>query len=234
MKDTRPHICYECGVLIDPGVEYYTEYILSYEVPKCAACAEKPSESPLSANEGHSEEEDNAIVRYFETNEVIQGPTELECVAIQRQLHIRQRCQRIQSDFLEVGRLLCEARDNADWSTLCMESFDAYLDELNLPGSRSWISRIMRIHEELEPRIGTEKLLEIGVSKAAHLLPAARDGILDDAIIENARIWSERDLREYLGHHIPERETDSWVDCPRCGERIYGVRYVSKGINAFG
>ena len=65
-------------------------------------------------------------------------------------------------------------------------------------------------------------LAEIGVAKLTRLLPLARAGELTDEIIDAARVLSDLDLREKLGHNVggSDGSDEMWIICSRCGQRL--------------
>ena len=168
---------------------------------------------------------------------VVQEPTDAEQQALDHKDAIIALARSATITFLEMGRLLWIARENAHWSTLGQESFDAYVEDLGLPmgHSPSWVSRLIGIHEflVLKKKLTQEELLEIGVSKAVHLLPKARRKELTNEDIAKAKIYSERDLRIELGQEGLTVDMGKWVInyiCSRCGEHltIRGARWVKK------
>lgn len=174
-----------------------------------------------------------------EVAEVVQKIVDMpepEKTAWHNRLHIMQLARDAQVMFLTMGELLYNARENAEWSHLHYESFEEYIQDLGLPmtNSYSWATRLIGIHEFLVMRMGISKelLLQIGVAKLSRLLPAARQGKLDEELLNKATVLSDLDLRIELGHHVGEGggSTESII-CPRCGAEIQGARWVS-GINA--
>jgi len=181
--------------------------------------ADRPSVGPLVPNAGQSSVSPAAAV----------SVPKLEEDAYTRQLHLKQFGQRVKADVLEIGRLLWEGYKAGDWSVLRYESFKAYIEELELPFSYSWTTQLMRIYGELIEGKGLAPAVveEIGVTKAAMLLPAARHGKLTEELIEAAKMAPANELAEDLGYHRPQRDEQYSIDCPRCGVQITGARFVS-------
>lgn len=159
-------------------------------------------------------------------------PTPNEDKAWQHKLLIEKHCQRIQYSFLEIGRLLKEARDDRHFLTLHYDTFQEYVEELNLPvpHSYSWATRLINIWEvvALPSGVSPEVLAGIGVTKLARILPTARREGVTEELLTQAKELSERDLRIVLGHKETRLSEDDVITCPSCGARLYGLRYISK------
>jgi hypothetical protein len=94
-------------------------------------------------------------------------------------------------------------------------------------GSRSKLSRIRDIAMCVDTQLISEAdVLEMGISKAQLILPIVRDGGLTDELLSVAIHESERGLREYLGHKVPDWDHGFTIDCPMCGYTIEGVKRV--------
>jgi len=162
---------------------------------------------------------------------MVSQPTAVEAEALKVKLHIQQLSRVAQFSFLEMGKLLKQARDDAHWSVLSMESFREYVEELDLPvsASYSWATRLIGVYEfvALPSGLTNEQLAEIGISKLVRLLPLARNGQLTPEWLDKAKEMSDRDLREELGHTFPDANPQESIICPRCGGEILNARWVS-------
>lgn len=148
--------------------------------------------------------------------------------AERNEVETRNCCADIKTNFLQVGRLLYANFINAYWSVCGHASFSEYLESLGV-ASRSWLSRLVQLSACIDTQILTEAdVIEMGVTNAVLLLPAAKSGNLDGDLIEVAKSGSSRELREALGHKQIENDKDCWLDCPRCGSRISGAKWVRK------
>ena len=100
-------------------------------------------------------------------------------------------CADIKSNFLKVGQLLYESFINAFWSPT-FESFSDYLESLGV-ASRSWLSRLVQLSACIDTQILSEAdVIEMGVTNAVLLLPAAKSGNLDGDLIAGHPGNSER------------------------------------------
>lgn len=177
------------------------------------------------------------------TNTVQEG-SEHEKKAFERQLEIKQLALGAESIFLQMGQLLYDAREAADWTTFRYDNFKQYIENLELPmsNSYSWATRLLNIWEffvvKFKPnhkalvKLGfetTEALyVKIGVAKLTRLLPVARDSKLTLALLEKALILSDRDLRALLGEGDGEGGGDEsateTIVCPHCGATVYNAK----------
>ncbi|MBU1621862.1 MAG: hypothetical protein KJ604_20595 [Gammaproteobacteria bacterium] len=126
--------------------------------------------------------------------------------------------------FLDMGKLLYDAREKAEWSILHYESFKEYIEDLKLPmtESYSWATRLISIYEYmvLKYKIAAEILAKIGVAKLTRLIPVARKGELTPELLSLAQELSDLDLRQELGHNVGDSSGDGepkFATCPRCG-----------------
>lgn len=134
----------------------------------------------------------------------------------------------LKTNFIQLGLLLMDNYKSGYWSQLGHESFNSYVEQLGI-GSYSTAMRLVEIAEFVTSRkLEVATVHEIGISKTMLLLPVAKKGELTDDMIELARNCTNRDLREHLGHKIQETDKEYCIDCPRCGVKISGVKYVRK------
>lgn len=161
----------------------------------------------------------------------VTGPQEQEKKALKTRTQILQLATEAQATFLEMRKLLYEAREEAQWSVLRYESYKEYIEDLGLPmtNSYSWATRLVGIYEYMVVKMGlsNEDLIQIGVAKLSRLLPAAREGKLTAELIEQAKVLSDMDLRVELGHNVGGGSADTAIVCPRCGAEIPNARWVS-------
>ena len=128
--------------------------------------------------------------------------------------------KRMHYDFLELGGLLLENRDNGYWAASGSESFPMFVQQLGV--SYSWATRMVDLVENLVDTFLTrEEIVEIGVAKACLLLPHAKKGDLPEDIKLLAQNCSWNDLRIELGHNLTElKDCGEYLHCPRCGNEI--------------
>src|ERR1700733_6184775 len=74
--------------------------------------------------------------------------------------------------FVELGQYLCEVRAKQYWRLENLKSFDEFLEK-RFPESRRKAYYLMAIHENLT-KIPTQRLREIGWSKAVEMVKVAR------------------------------------------------------------
>ena len=165
-----------------------------------------------------------------------------ELLAVQNDLLIKEHLRAVGINFLVIGKLLNESRNNLYWQVLGYDRMQDYVEnpELSLP-SWSWACRLMDIWQFIVmPKLEgvdyerlLEALSEVGVSKLTRMLPAARDGRLTEDDWEAAKILSDRDLQRHF-RNKPEpatksRQDESGVYCPRCGTFLGESWLVSHG-----
>lgn len=132
--------------------------------------------------------------------------------------------------FVALGGLLKANRDNAYWSTTGYENWNDYVEQLGI-GTESHARRLIQIHDCVTSRILTEEdVYEIGISKTMLLLPLAERNNLNDEVLDIARNGTVRDLKQLLGHKVQENDSKYSVVCNRCGNTIYGAKYVRHTI----
>ena len=129
-------------------------------------------------------------------------------------LDIKQNLMEAEGRFLAIGVLLKRARDERHWQVLEMESFQIYIDELDLPWGYKHCISLIGIVEHIAslPFVTDEAMEYLGVSKLIRLLPAAREGKLTKEDWEFSKVHSDMIVRDYVGH-----STDRQVSCPNCG-----------------
>ncbi len=148
--------------------------------------------------------------------------------AERNEIETRERCAQIKTDFLEVGRLLYTNFTESYWSLCGHSNFSDYLESLGI-WSRSRLSQLMHVSMSVATQVLNEAdVLEMGVENAIALLPSIRKGELTNDLVEVAKSGSTRELREVLGHKANENDLDCYLDCPRCGTRIIGAKWVRK------
>lgn len=137
-------------------------------------------------------------------------------------------CTDIKLNFLRVGKLLYDNFLHGYWGESGFDCWSDYLDSLGVH-DRSWLSRLVNVVMCIETRRMLEAdVIDMGVSKAIKLLPKARKGKLTPEIIAAAKSGSTRELADALGHKINDNDRDYYVDCQKCGNRIFGAKWVRK------
>jgi hypothetical protein len=128
--------------------------------------------------------------------------------------------------FIVIGGLLEANKKAAYWSVAGFESWRDYVEQLGI-GSYANAMRLIQIYRVVSVRILSEEdVYEIGMAKTMMLLPLAENGNLTQDIISLAKNGTARDLRQQLGHKVTENDGRHSVTCSRCGEVIYGAKYV--------
>jgi hypothetical protein len=149
----------------------------------------------------------------------------------EQDLLIRQLSQHIELHFLELGGLLCEFYDGSLWLGLNYDRWADYVESLGI-GSYNYVMSLISIARMVAVQIVTpDELAEIGYSKACLLAPLAKKDKLSREIIELAKCCTNRDLRLEIGYKVPDNESDCRIICSRCGNEIYGAKWVSKNLD---
>lgn len=143
--------------------------------------------------------------------------------ADERRLEIVQRSYQVEWHFLEIGRLLCRARDQMDWSVLGHEDFMEYIAEVLQGHSWNYAGKLMGIIDHIDslPWVNEKALALMGMTKLTRLLPTARAGDLTPEFWEEAMVLRDMDLRRQLGHKVGELKSGRTVTCPQCGYEIF-------------
>ena len=127
------------------------------------------------------------------------------------------------SQFVELGRYLCEVRAGQYWRVDNVRSFDEFL-ERKFPESRRKAYYLMAIHEHL-PRIHKVDLQQVGWTKATELAKVARrDGQRFDCAtwLHKARETAQGRIQTGgRSKHLTGKETEPW-------EIIYFKAYKSQ------
>ena len=133
-----------------------------------------------------------------------------------------------EKSFIALGKLLWECKENGYWSDIGRESFQELTEEVGI--SYSLATRLIGIYEQFILLLGKteQELLDIGVSKAIVLLPALRSGAANKEFIEQAKELTVRDLKLELGQKVTETDAQHFIVCKRCGEKLYGARWIRK------
>ena len=149
--------------------------------------------------------------------------------AEQNFLQIQRIVEITEGNFLVLARLLWECQQEGYWSDIGRESFRELIEEVGLHYSTA--IKLASSYQEYILKLGmTEKqLLLIGTSKLYMMLPEAKKGTMTaEEVIEKGQLSVEH-LGEELGHKTTETDRQDYgVVCNRCGEKLYGVRYVRK------
>jgi hypothetical protein len=126
------------------------------------------------------------------------------------------------TQFVELGRYLCEVRAGQYWRLDSLRSFDEYL-ERKFPESRRKAYYLMAIHEHL-PRIPKSELKLIGWTKARELVKVVRTNRRDfDCApwVHKAIELPREEFKREVEKHLTGQETEPW-------EMIYFKVYKSQ------
>lgn len=111
--------------------------------------------------------------------------------------------------FVELGQYLCEVRAGQFWRLENLKSFDEFLAK-RFPGSRRKAYYLMAIQENLS-RIPKHQLREVGWSKAAEMLRAARkDGKNFDSAtwLHKAEKLPKEAFKQEVERHLTGKDTE--------------------------
>jgi hypothetical protein len=126
------------------------------------------------------------------------------------------------TQFVELGRYLCEVRAGQYWRLDNLRSFDEYL-ERKFPESRRKAYYLMAIHEHL-PRIQKTDLNLMGWTKARELVKVARrEGQNFDCApwVHKAKELPREEFKREVEKHLTGQETEPW-------ELVYFKLYKSQ------
>jgi hypothetical protein len=115
------------------------------------------------------------------------------------------------TQFVELGRYLCEVRAGQYWRLDNLRSFDEYL-ERKFPESRRKAYYLMAIHEHL-PKVPKPNLKLVGWSKATELVKVARrDREQFDCAtwLHKATELSKEEFKREVERHLTGQETEPW------------------------
>jgi hypothetical protein len=115
------------------------------------------------------------------------------------------------TQFVELGRYLCEVRAGQYWRLDNLRSFDEYL-ERKFPESRRKAYYLMAIHEHL-PKIPKPDLKLVGWSKATELVKVARrDREQFDCAtwLHKATELPKQEFKREVEKHLTGQETEPW------------------------
>ncbi|KKL92452.1 hypothetical protein LCGC14_1884550 [marine sediment metagenome] len=152
-------------------------------------------------------------------NEIALRPCE------ENDLTTRELVSKARVEILAIGMLVAENQAKAYWSLLEWGSFKDWVESLGL-FSYSYFMRIVGVLEMLKTSISLEDFNEMGITKATLLLPVSKAGNLDKDTIAIALASPVSDLKEHLGHKMALMPKGEELFCPRCGERLYGLKRV--------
>jgi transcription elongation factor Elf1 len=126
--------------------------------------------------------------------------------------------RKMASDFIELGRLFKDVRDNKLWELEGAETFNAYIAETGF--DKTTVYKFIRVCETFvdKYKVDSNRLEEAGWVKLAKVAPHVDDNnyevMLD--IAENNSL-SDIDAELVKQHYIVKKETDSqFVTCPYC------------------
>jgi hypothetical protein len=115
------------------------------------------------------------------------------------------------SQFVELGRYLCEVRAGQYWRLDNLKSFDEYL-ERKFPESRRKAYYLMAIHEHL-PRIPKSDLKSMGWTKARELVKVVRSNGRDfDCApwVHKAMELPREEFKREVEKHLTGQEAEPW------------------------
>jgi hypothetical protein len=115
------------------------------------------------------------------------------------------------TQFVELGRYLCEVRAGQYWRLDNLRSFDEYL-ERKFPESRRKAYYLMAIHEHL-PKIPKSDLKVVGWSKATELVKVARrdrDQFDCATWLHKATELPKEEFKREVEKHLTGQETEPW------------------------
>jgi hypothetical protein len=115
------------------------------------------------------------------------------------------------TQFVELGRYLCEVRAGQYWRLDNLHSFDDYL-ERKFPGSRRKAYYLMAIHEHL-PKVPKPDLKLVGWSKATELVKVARrDREQFDCAtwLHKATELPKEEFKREVEKHLTGQGTEPW------------------------
>jgi len=115
------------------------------------------------------------------------------------------------TQFVELGRYLCEVRAGQYWRLENLRSFDEYL-ERKFPESRRKAYYLMAIHEHL-PKIPKPDLKLVGWSKATELVKVARrDREQFDCAtwLHRAMELPKEEFKRAVEKHLTGQDTEPW------------------------
>jgi hypothetical protein len=115
------------------------------------------------------------------------------------------------TQFVELGRYLCEVRAGQYWRLDNLKSFDDYLEQ-KFPESRRKAYYLMAIHEHL-PKIPKPDLKLVGWSKATELVKVARrDREQFDCAtwLHKATELPKEEFKQEVEKHLTGQETEPW------------------------
>ena len=115
------------------------------------------------------------------------------------------------SQFVDLGRYLCEVRAGQYWRLDNLRSFDEFL-ETKFPESRRKAYYLMAIHEHL-PRIPKNDLRSMGWTKARELAKVARRERQEfDCApwVHKARELPREEFKRVVEKHLTGKDTEAW------------------------
>jgi hypothetical protein len=115
------------------------------------------------------------------------------------------------TNFVELGRYLCEVRSGQYWRVENVKSFDEFLQR-RFPESRRKAYYLMSIHEHLPPQARKE-LKEVGWTKGLELAKVARrDGQEFDCAtwLHKAREMPKEEFKQEVEKELTGREIEPW------------------------
>jgi len=115
------------------------------------------------------------------------------------------------TQFVELGRYLCEVRAGQYWRLDNLKSFDEYLEK-KFPESRRKAYYLMAIHEHL-PKVPKSELKLMGWTKARELVKVVRSNGRDfDCApwVHKAMELPREEFKREVEKHLTGQETEPW------------------------
>jgi hypothetical protein len=115
------------------------------------------------------------------------------------------------TNFVELGRYLCEVRAGQYWRLETLKSFDEFL-ERRFPGSRRKAYYLMSIHEHLPPQ-ARKQLKEVGWAKGLELAKVARRDRQDfdcATWLHKATQMPKEEFKQEVERELTGEETEPW------------------------
>lgn len=207
-------LCASCSREIDTSKPYYTVERGRRICPKCAG----KTEGSEDTTQGDKTPQTLTSVAILPNSAGVMLPGEVN------ELHTRHLVRETHRNFLQIGKLLKDNRDNAWWSTAGRwESFSNYIESLGISKSAGY-SMIAVAEVQSVGTLSEADILEIGIAKMGLLVSAKK---VDDVVtVALARDCPVRELKKHLGHKVLTNDPNHSIICPHCGVAIEGAQWV--------
>ncbi len=214
METKIKRFCQKCEAEIDQTKDYYTlRDDFGKVVSICPECSGNPTTSAVDTP--HTLTSVAILPNPEGVTDLLPGEV--------NELHTRQLVRETHRNFLAIGKLLTENRDNAMWSTTGHGSFSEYVESLGMSKSAGY-SMIASYEVLSVGNLTEDEILEIGIAKMGLLISAGK--VEDTDMVELAKSAPVRDLKEYLGHKVLTNDPNHSIICPHCGVAVEGCQWV--------